>query len=185
MVDGDSKALGNIHTITSPYFETEFYPEACILKAVIYFKRCNYDRSQEAINEFNAIYPDLRKEVDGILAKYPDNAQFYDYIMKIKSGEAGLVRARAERRRRRARRPLAAQEHRVGRRARPRAQGDRQGRPGVEVDRGRRQHPPGSDAAEVARGERRRPAGAQSPAASGVGDSGPHEAGDQDRVSKP
>jgi len=90
MEDGDSKALGNIHSITSPYFETEFYPEAYILKAVIYFNRCNYDRSQEAINEFNAIYPDLRKEVDGILAKYPDNAQFYDYILKIKSGEAGL-----------------------------------------------------------------------------------------------
>ena len=90
MVDGDSKALGNIHSITSPYFETEFYPEAYILKAVIYFNRCNYDRSQEAINEFNAIYPDLRKEIDGILAKYPDNGQFYDYILKIKSGEAGL-----------------------------------------------------------------------------------------------
>ena len=88
--DVNSKALGNIHSLTSPYFETEFYPEAYILKAVIYFKRCNYDRSQEAINEFNAIYPDLRKEVDGILAKYPDNAQFYDYILKIKSGEAGL-----------------------------------------------------------------------------------------------
>ena len=88
--DGDSKALGNIHTLNSPYFENEFYPERCILKAVIYFKRCNYDRSQEAINEFNDIYPDLRKEVDAILAKYPDNAQFYDYVLKIKSGEAGL-----------------------------------------------------------------------------------------------
>jgi tetratricopeptide (TPR) repeat protein len=90
MVDGDSKALGNIHSVISPYFETEFYPEAYILKAVIYFNRCNYDRSAEAINEFNAIYPDLRKEVEAILAKYPDNAQFYDYILKIKSGEAGL-----------------------------------------------------------------------------------------------
>jgi tetratricopeptide (TPR) repeat protein len=90
MVDGDSKALGNIHSITSPFFESEFYPEAYILKAVIYFNRCNYDRSAEAINEFNAVYPDLRKEVDGILAKYPDNAQFYDYVIKIKDGEAGL-----------------------------------------------------------------------------------------------
>ena len=90
MVDGDSKALGNIHSITSPFFESEFYPEAYILKAVIYFNRCNYDRSAEAINEFNAVYPDLRKEVDGILAKYPDNAQFYDYVIKIRDGEAGL-----------------------------------------------------------------------------------------------
>ncbi|MDB4970482.1 MAG: Tetratricopeptide repeat protein [Myxococcales bacterium] len=90
MVDGDSKALGNIHSIASPFFETEFYPEAYILKAVIYFNRCNYDRSQEAINEFNAVYPDLRKEVDAILSKYADNAQFFDYVLKIRSGEAGL-----------------------------------------------------------------------------------------------
>ena len=96
MVDGDSKALGNIHSITSPFFESEFYPEAYILKAVIYFNRCNYDRSAEAITEFNAVYPELRKEVEAILSKYPDNAQFYDYILKIKSGEAGLSE-RAER----------------------------------------------------------------------------------------
>ena len=88
--DGDSKALGNIHSINSPYFETEFYPESYILKAVIYFQRCNYDRSQEAINEFNVIYPDLKKDIDQVLAKFPDNAQFYDYVVKIQSGEAGL-----------------------------------------------------------------------------------------------
>jgi tetratricopeptide (TPR) repeat protein len=88
--DGDSKALGNIHSINAPYFENEFYPESFILKAVIYFNRCNYDRSQEAINEFNDVYPQLRKEIDEVLAKYPDNAQFYDYVVKIKNGEAGL-----------------------------------------------------------------------------------------------
>jgi hypothetical protein len=88
--DGDSKALGNIHSINSPYFETEFYPESYILKAVIYFNRCNYDRSAEAIAEFNDVYPELKKELDEILAKFPDNAQFYDYIVKIKTGEAGL-----------------------------------------------------------------------------------------------
>jgi len=88
--DGDSKALGNIHSINSPFFETEFYPESYILKAVIYFNRCNYDRSAEAIREYNDIYPPLKKELDEILAKNPDNAQFYDYVVKVKSGEAGL-----------------------------------------------------------------------------------------------
>jgi tetratricopeptide (TPR) repeat protein len=88
--DGDSKALGNIHSINSPFFETEFYPESYVLKAVIYFNRCNYDRSAEAIAEFNATYPQLKKEIDEILGKYPDNAQFFDFVLKIKSGEAGL-----------------------------------------------------------------------------------------------
>ena len=36
-------ALGNIHTIESPYFPNSFYPEADILKAVIYFANCQYD----------------------------------------------------------------------------------------------------------------------------------------------
>ncbi|HZS41584.1 MAG TPA: hypothetical protein VFF06_32360 [Polyangia bacterium] len=90
MLDGDSKALGNIHSINSPYFESEFYPESYILKAVIYFNRCNYDRSAEAIAEFNSIYPGLKKELDEVLSKYPDNAQFFDEVAKIRSGEAGL-----------------------------------------------------------------------------------------------
>ena len=36
-------ALGNIHTIEAPYFPNSFYPEADILKAVIYFANCQYD----------------------------------------------------------------------------------------------------------------------------------------------
>jgi tetratricopeptide (TPR) repeat protein len=90
-LDGDSKALGNIHSINSPYFESEFYPESYILKAVIYFNRCNYDRSAEAISEFNSIYPSLKKEIDELLAKNPDNAQFFEEVLKIRSGEAGLT----------------------------------------------------------------------------------------------
>ncbi len=36
-------ALGNIHTIESPYFPNSYYPEADVLKAVIYFANCQYD----------------------------------------------------------------------------------------------------------------------------------------------
>jgi len=46
--------------------------------------------SAEAIKEYNDIYPELKKELDELLAKNPDNAQFYEYILKVKSGEAGL-----------------------------------------------------------------------------------------------
>ncbi len=90
-VDGDSKALGNIHSVNSPFFDQEFYPETFILKAVIYFNRCNYAQAAEAIEEFNAIYPELRKQVDEVLAKQADNGQLFDYIVKIKTGEAGLT----------------------------------------------------------------------------------------------
>jgi tetratricopeptide (TPR) repeat protein len=89
-IDGDSKALGNIHSINSPFFEKEFYPEASILKAVIYFYRCNYDRALEAVNEFSAVYPQLQKDIEDVINKVPDDAQFYDYVVKIQKGESGL-----------------------------------------------------------------------------------------------
>jgi tetratricopeptide (TPR) repeat protein len=37
------RALGNIHSIESPYFPNALYPEADVLRAVIHFTNCRYD----------------------------------------------------------------------------------------------------------------------------------------------
>lgn len=89
-LDNDSKALGNIHTLNAPFFENEFYPESVILRAVLYFQRCNYERAMEAVVEFNQTYPQLREEILSVVKKFSDNAEFYKYVLKIRSGEAGL-----------------------------------------------------------------------------------------------
>jgi tetratricopeptide (TPR) repeat protein len=89
----NSKALGNIHTLNAPYFENEFFPgmaESVLLKAVIYYKYCQYDKALEAVAEYNQNYGPLREDMVQILAKYEDNAEFYDYVKKIKDGKAGL-----------------------------------------------------------------------------------------------
>jgi len=85
-----SKSLGNIHTINAPYFEDQFYPESYILRAVIYFNNCLFKQSEEAIKEFNAKYPPLRKALKRILRRYKDPSDFYDISMKIKRRRAGL-----------------------------------------------------------------------------------------------
>jgi tetratricopeptide (TPR) repeat protein len=89
-VDDDSRALGNIHTLNAPFFENEFFPESLILKAVVYFQKCDYDRALETLVEFNATYPSLREEIMAVIKKTPDNADFYKYVLKVRSGEAGL-----------------------------------------------------------------------------------------------
>lgn len=86
----NSKALGNIHTLNAPYFENEFFPESILLKAVIYYKYCLYDRALEAVAEYNTQYGPLRKNLKDILSKYEDNAEFYGYAKKILAGKAGL-----------------------------------------------------------------------------------------------
>jgi tetratricopeptide (TPR) repeat protein len=89
-IDNDAKALGNIHTINAPYFENEFFPESLIVKAVIYFQRCQFERAMETIAEFNQTYPALKREIDTLIATNPNNDDFFAYILKIRNGEAGL-----------------------------------------------------------------------------------------------
>ena len=38
------QALGNLITLSSPFFRDEYFPEALILKAVIYYENCRYAR---------------------------------------------------------------------------------------------------------------------------------------------
>jgi tetratricopeptide (TPR) repeat protein len=93
MKTNNSKALGNIHTLNAPYFENEFFPESVLLKSVIYYKYCQYDRALAAVAEYNTIFRPLRKDIEGILGKYEDNAEFYVYVKKILAGKAGLTDA--------------------------------------------------------------------------------------------
>jgi hypothetical protein len=86
----NSKALGNIHTLNAPYFEDQFFPESELLKSVIYFKYCLYDQAEEAILDYNEKYAPLRKNLDEIVKKFDDNAEFYDYVKKVKANKAGL-----------------------------------------------------------------------------------------------
>jgi tetratricopeptide (TPR) repeat protein len=86
----NSKALGNIHTLNAPYFENQFFPESLLLKSVIYFKYCLYDQAEEAVADFNEKYGPLTKNLSDLVTKYDDNAEFYEYVKKVKAAKAGL-----------------------------------------------------------------------------------------------
>ncbi|HEU0033611.1 MAG TPA: hypothetical protein VFQ53_23440 [Kofleriaceae bacterium] len=86
----NSKALGNIHTLNAPYFENQFFPESLLLKSVIYFRYCLYDQAEEAIQDYNDKYKPLQKNLEDMVKKYDDNAEFYEYVKKVKQNKAGL-----------------------------------------------------------------------------------------------
>ena len=89
----NGKALGNVHTLTAPFFEDEFFvgmAEAVLLKAVIFYQYCLYERALESVAEYNAVFRPLRRELKAILAKYEDDAEFFAYVRKVFAGEAGL-----------------------------------------------------------------------------------------------
>lgn len=87
------KALGNIHTIEAPYFPGSFYPEAQILKAVIYFYNCNYEAATTVVARFNKKYIPIRDELNKVLARYEGEGQaeaFYKFLLEVQSGKADL-----------------------------------------------------------------------------------------------
>jgi hypothetical protein len=87
------QALGNIHTIQAPYFPGSFYPEADILKAVIYFQNCNYEAASTVVARFNKRYVPIRDELKKVLARYEGKEksdEFYKFLLQVRNGSADL-----------------------------------------------------------------------------------------------
>ena len=86
-------ALGNIHTIQSPYFPRAFYPEADIVRMVIYFTICQYEDATSLVAKFQKKYEPLAKELEGVLKRYEGEGGeqgFYDFMVKVQAGESNL-----------------------------------------------------------------------------------------------
>src|SRR6185369_12765271 len=86
-------AMGNIHTIEAPYFPKSFYPEAEILKAVIYFSNCNYPEATTVVAKFKAKYEPIKKDLEGVLARFKGDNQeepFFKFLKEVRSGSANL-----------------------------------------------------------------------------------------------
>ena len=90
MLKSYSRTLGNIHTLNAPYFEKEFFPESLVLKSVVYYRHCQWDKAEEATTEFETTYVPLKKDLDALAKKYEDNAEFFTYAKKIQNDRAGL-----------------------------------------------------------------------------------------------
>jgi hypothetical protein len=87
------RALGNIHTIQAPYFPGAFYPEASILKAVIYFSNCNYESATTIVARFNKKYVPIRDELNKVLKRFEGENQedaLYKFLTEVQSGTADL-----------------------------------------------------------------------------------------------
>jgi hypothetical protein len=87
------KALGNIHTLQSPYFPGAFYPEAEILKAVIYFQNCDYEAASTVVARFNKRYVPIQEELQKVIKRFQGEQQaepFFKFLLGVRRGAADL-----------------------------------------------------------------------------------------------
>ncbi|MRG93269.1 hypothetical protein GF068_15200 [Polyangium spumosum] len=86
-------ALGNMHTIESPYFPNAFYPEADILKAVISFTICQYQDATTIVARMRKRYEPIKKELEAILNRFKGDdaeAKFFEFLKDVRAGKAAL-----------------------------------------------------------------------------------------------
>ena len=84
------RALGNLHTLNSPYFEDEYFPEARVLEAVILYSNCHYESALSSIKAFLKSYHPLFKELDNQLKVPRDANQFYGWLARLSRGNSDM-----------------------------------------------------------------------------------------------
>ena len=89
-----SHALGNIHTIESPYFPHANYPEADVLRAVIYFANCQYDDALTIVAKFRGHYEPIRdalqKQLDDFKKQSNPEEAFYKFMKDVRDDKAKM-----------------------------------------------------------------------------------------------
>jgi hypothetical protein len=79
-VGQDEQALGNLVTLSAPFFRDEYFPEAYILRAVIYYENCRYAESSNILDEFEGVYRPVYAELDKLLKQNLDGNGYYGLL---------------------------------------------------------------------------------------------------------
>ncbi len=93
-VERFNQALGNLHSLNSPFFEDAYFPEGPILAAVIYFYNCNFGLVRETLDDFDYLFNDVHDDLETILAQNPDSWALYEWGTEWRNG--GLDNGRPE-----------------------------------------------------------------------------------------
>ena len=87
------QALGNLITLSSPFFRDEYFPEALILKAVIYYENCRYAESTAILQEFERRYKPVYDALDGLTRKNMEAADYYAVLADIQKKNRAAKKA--------------------------------------------------------------------------------------------
>ncbi len=88
--DEYARALGNVHSLYSPYFSNAYYPEALVIKAVTFFANCQAANSRATVARFHELYDPVQAELSAVLARYPDNVAFFNFLRDVRQDKAQL-----------------------------------------------------------------------------------------------
>lgn len=78
-------ALGNLHSLNSPFFNDEFYPEGRILQAVSFFRNCNFPAVRETVEEFRLEYDPVLDQLEEIINATANDEEYHELVAALLS----------------------------------------------------------------------------------------------------
>jgi len=90
VTDEHSRALGNLHALLSPFFAGAFYPEAHVLKSVIFFDSCQMSNASAALATFHAQYDPVRDQLGALTGGKLDNDGALQLLESVDAGTSAL-----------------------------------------------------------------------------------------------
>ena len=85
----ENKALGNLLTLSSPFFDRQWLPEANILEALTYYRICEYQEVQNILDDFKEDFTPVQQSVNELLKPYEDGDRplrdLYQRLYGVKS----------------------------------------------------------------------------------------------------
>src|SRR5690606_3018647 len=88
------KALGNLLTLHSPFFEREYFPESKIVKAIIYFEACRYPETRVIVDDFLELFTPVMKEVQNVAESEQAPQLLYERISELRDQQDDDVMSR-------------------------------------------------------------------------------------------
>jgi len=76
------RALGALHSLSAPYFKDEFYPEAKILQAIIYYYNCQWDRVNTILDETKAQVEPMTLQMTKLVEGNLELDEWYPLLQK-------------------------------------------------------------------------------------------------------
>ena len=80
------KALGNLITLHSPYFQDEYFPESHLLKAIIYYENCRYPEARSILEDFNASFEPVLADLEKLTGRATPVSGLYDLMDAVRRG---------------------------------------------------------------------------------------------------
>lgn len=95
------KALGELQSVTTPYFAKRHVPEAYVIQATSYFANCQWDRVRRAVARYKEVYEPMLAGLKTYLQKNREWPAFYRDVTTGAAGRYSIELAREVRRARR------------------------------------------------------------------------------------